>query len=241
MRGKRSTTTSRKRKRKSDGATNRRATPIRMPVRRIDNDCLNSSDDENSEGEKRARSSTATRKEKEASGDSESKSSGEDDDDDSTDERDELITKQQKEIEHLKRLIGHVTEEKTRLEEERKKARAESEVAVAGMKTKRSIHNDKAWTRQEKVWIQALGSAIRNDVGRRIKFLPKGYKKWSNDQNTICGRVMTHFSNIESDGERKRVWNDVLRHHLSKKLGEYKNKVTQGMREQLKGENDVFF
>ena len=67
---------------------------------------------------------------------------------------------------------------------------------------------------------------ICSDIDRRLKFLPTGYKLWTVDPKTICGRMMMHFTNIKTVEERKRVWNNVLHHHSSKKLGEYKNKAT---------------
>jgi hypothetical protein len=223
------------RKRKSDGTTNRRATPIRLPVRQnVDSD-LNAREGEDSEDEETGGGKRLPR-EKDASGSSDDDSENEDDDDESTGGKEALIEKQRREIDHLQRLVGHVSQEKSKLEEEVERVKRENdEVVGSGKKSKRSINNSNVWTRQEKVWIQELGGAVRNDVGRRLKFLPPGYKKWSEDPKTVCGRVMTHFSSVGDVEERKRVWNEVLRHHLSKKLGEYKNKATQGMREQLKG------
>jgi hypothetical protein len=149
-----------------------------------------------------------------------------DDDDDDDDEKDEIIEKQKEEKERLKRLI----EEKDATLEEARKVSPKKVVA-----NKRSCHNRKVWTRQEMVWIQHLGSVVRNDIGRKIKFLPAGYMKWSLDDKTVCGRVMSHYTHIP-EGDRRKVWDDVLRHHLWKKHGEYKNKVTQCMRDQHKGE-----
>ena len=83
-------------------------------------------------------------------------------------------------------------------------------------------------TRQYKADLRAY---IKYDLGRKMKFLPKGFELWSDKTNTVCQKVLAnvHFPPDTTDEEKMDIWNGVLAPNLTPLFTEYKNKIHQRM------------
>lgn len=91
---------------------------------------------------------------------------------------------------------------------------------------------------QVKLCKSELRSFMKYNLGRKMKFLPKGCKKWSDRPKSICQTVIKsiHWPPGSSDEEKMDMWERVLAPNLTLMMTEYKNKIHQQMRMAFNGE-----
>ena len=84
-----------------------------------------------------------------------------------------------------------------------------------------------------------LRSFIKYDLGRRMKFLPKGYSKWSDKAKSICQLVIKalNWPPGTSDDEKMDMWQRVLAPSLKRMISDYKNKIWQPMKKFTQDKN----
>jgi hypothetical protein len=102
------------------------------------------------------------------------------------------------------------------------------------VRSKKAIVEDPR-VRQMKSELRAF---LKYELGRRVKFLPKGYKKWSEKSKSICQIVVNNIKwwpdcSIE---EKMDMWQRVLAANLKPMMTEYKNKIHQPMRHAFNGQ-----
>lgn len=104
------------------------------------------------------------------------------------------------------------------------------QVARYTTKTKRSRSKQHdSTTRQYRSELRAY---IKYNLGRKLKFLPKNFEYWSENERSVCQMVLSEitFHSGVTDEDKMSVWTNVLAPSMTALYTDYKNKIHQPMR-----------
>ena len=136
--------------------------------------------------------------------------------------------------ETIMRLQNQISEMSKALQETNKKL-GESQRAIKVLKTRRTKKRDGVDPAIKQMESE-LRAFIKYDFGRRYKFEPPGYKKWSDDPYSVCQIIMKKgikFPPEYKEEDRMHAWTNVIAENIKPMMTEYKNKILQPMRQQF--------